>query len=47
VVGKILEEDTYAYGYDAQTSAFGNLVSTGEFRHDLAFTGKSQHYAET
>jgi chaperonin GroEL len=29
VVGKILEEDTYAYGYDAQTSAFGNLVSKG------------------
>jgi chaperonin GroEL len=29
VVGKILEENTYAYGYDAQTGAFGNLVSKG------------------
>ena len=29
VVGKILEEDTYAYGYDAQTGEFGNLVSKG------------------
>ena len=29
VVGKILEKDTYAYGYDAQTSEFGNLVSKG------------------
>jgi chaperonin GroEL len=29
VVGKILEQDTYAYGYDAQTSEFGNLVSKG------------------
>ena len=29
VVGKILEEHTYAYGYDAQTGEFGNLVSKG------------------
>jgi chaperonin GroEL len=29
VVGKILEHDTYAYGFDAQTSEFGNLVSKG------------------
>ena len=29
VVGKILEKDTYAYGYDAQTGEFGNLVSKG------------------
>ena len=29
MVGKILEKDTYAYGYDAQTSEFGNLVSKG------------------
>jgi chaperonin GroEL len=29
VVGKILEKDTYAYGYDAQTNEFGNLVSKG------------------
>ena len=29
VVGKILEHDTYAYGYDAQTGEFGNLVSKG------------------
>src|SRR6266498_4049153 len=27
VVGKILEKDTYAYGYDAQSGEFGNLVS--------------------
>jgi hypothetical protein len=26
VVGKILENDTYAYGFDAQTSEFGNHV---------------------
>jgi chaperonin GroEL len=29
VVGKILEHDTYAYGYDAQTGEFVNLVSKG------------------
>jgi chaperonin GroEL len=29
VVGKILERDTYAYGYDAQTGEYGNLVSKG------------------
>ncbi len=29
VVGKILENDTYAYGFDAQTSEFGNLVNKG------------------
>src|SRR6202023_2022609 len=29
VVGKILEKDAYAYGYDAQTGEFGNLVSKG------------------
>ena len=29
MVGKILEHDTYAYGYDAQTGEFGNLVSKG------------------
>jgi len=29
VVGKILEHDTYAYGYDAQTGEYGNLVSKG------------------
>jgi chaperonin GroEL len=29
VVGKIQETDTYAYGYDAQTGEFGNLVSKG------------------
>jgi len=29
VVGKILENDTYAYGFDAQTSEFGNLVTKG------------------
>jgi len=29
VVGKILEKDTYAYGYDAQTGEYGNMVSKG------------------
>ena len=29
VVGKILEHDTYAYGFDAQTGEFGNLVTKG------------------
>jgi len=29
VVGKILEHDTYGYGFDAQTGEFGNMVSKG------------------
>jgi chaperonin GroEL len=29
VVGKILEKDQYAYGFDAQTGEYGNLVSKG------------------
>jgi chaperonin GroEL len=29
VVGKILEKDQYAYGYDAQNGDYGNLVSKG------------------
>src|SRR5437870_467207 len=29
VVGKILEKDTYAFGFDAQTGEYGNLVSKG------------------
>src|SRR5213593_4263119 len=29
VVGKILEKDTYAFGYDAQTGEYGNLISKG------------------
>ena len=29
VVGKILENDSYAYGFDAQTGEFGNLVTKG------------------
>ena len=29
VVGKILEKDTYPFGYDAQTGEYGNLVSKG------------------
>ena len=29
VVGKILENDTYAYGFDAQTGEFGNMVTKG------------------
>ena len=29
VVGKILEKDAYAYGYDAQAGEYGNLISKG------------------
>jgi chaperonin GroEL len=29
VVGKILEKDQYAFGFDAQTGDYGNLVSKG------------------
>ena len=29
VVGKILEHETYGYGFDAQTGEFGNLVTKG------------------
>jgi chaperonin GroEL len=29
VIGKILEEETYAYGFDAQTAEYGDLVSKG------------------
>ena len=29
VVGKILDKDTYAYGYDAQAGEYGNLISKG------------------
>ena len=29
VIGKILEKDTYAFGYDAQTGEYANLVSKG------------------
>ena len=29
VVGKILEKDTYAFGYDAQSGEYGNMVSKG------------------
>ena len=29
IVGKILENDTYAFGFDAQTGAYGNLLSKG------------------
>jgi chaperonin GroEL len=29
VVGKILEKETYAFGFDAQTGEYGNLVSKG------------------
>jgi hypothetical protein len=29
VVGKILEKNTYAYGYDAQAGEYGNLISKG------------------
>jgi chaperonin GroEL len=29
VVGKILKEDTYAHGYDAQAGEYGNLISKG------------------
>jgi chaperonin GroEL len=29
VVGKILDKETYTFGYDAQTGEFGNLISRG------------------
>src|SRR5947199_2174725 len=29
VVGKILDKDTYTFGFDAQTGEFGNLISKG------------------
>ena len=29
VVGKILNKDTYAYGFDAQTGEFGDLLAKG------------------
>src|SRR5205807_7287037 len=29
IVGKILEKDQYAYGFDAQSGEFTNLVSKG------------------
>jgi chaperonin GroEL len=29
VISKILDQDTYAYGFDAQTGEFGNLVTKG------------------
>src|SRR5437868_13559268 len=29
VIGKILDKDTYAFGYDAQAGEYGNLVSKG------------------
>src|SRR5262249_55216130 len=29
IVGKILEKDQYAFGFDAQTGEYGNLVSKG------------------
>jgi chaperonin GroEL len=29
VIGKILEKDQYAFGYDAQNDEYGNLVSKG------------------
>ena len=32
VVGKILENDKYSYGYNAQTGEYGDLVSRGRDR---------------
>ena len=29
MVGKILENDNYAYGFDAQSGEFGNMVTKG------------------
>ncbi len=29
IVGKILENDKYAYGYNAQTHAYGDLITEG------------------
>ena len=29
MVGRILDKENYAHGYDAQTGEFGNLISKG------------------
>lgn len=29
IVGKILEKDTYAFGFDAQTGEYGNMLTKG------------------
>jgi chaperonin GroEL len=29
VIGKVLDHETYAYGFDAQAGEFGNLVTKG------------------
>src|SRR6202007_1627803 len=29
VIGKILEKDTYAFGFDAQTGEYGNMLTKG------------------
>src|SRR6185369_2052002 len=29
IVGKILEKDTYAFGFDAQSGEYGNLLTKG------------------
>jgi chaperonin GroEL len=29
VVGKIMEKDTYTFGFDAQSGEFGNLITKG------------------
>jgi chaperonin GroEL len=29
IVGKIIEKDQYAYGFDAQTGEYANLISKG------------------
>ena len=34
VVGKILEKDQYAFGYDAQSGEYGNMVVQGHHRPD-------------
>ena len=53
VVGKILEKDTYAFGYDAQSGEYGNMVSKGIIDptkvvrialQDAASRGSSDHY---
>ena len=34
VVGKVLEKDVYAFGYDAQTGEYGNMVLKGNHQSD-------------
>jgi hypothetical protein len=42
VVGKIIENDTYAYGFDAQSGEFGNFCGQGRRRPDGAIAAPCQ-----